>query len=226
MARGVRTDPKKLAEAIRIFHATGDLAGAAASSGVAKSTLHDAIKRGEAEAAKAPRKQRRPRKAAPKKRSPKPPASEPADPADFDPSDPSDPSEPADPADFDPSDPSDPSELLIGSDVDFAELDSLIGELRARMRELPSTSARYTAMAGTVSLCLLRRAKLRPLPGPDPADEEARKRREDGDVRKMLLRYVEEYESQATRDGKCIHCGQELSPELAAKLYGGGSATP
>lgn len=41
-----------------------------------------------------------------------------------------------------------------------------------------------------------------------PEQAEARKRREDGDVKQMLLRYVEEYEAQAARDGVCIHCGQ------------------
>lgn len=51
-----------------------------------------------------------------------------------------------------------------------------------------------------------------------PEQAEARKRREDGDVRKMLLRYVEEYEAQAARDGVCLHCGQPV--QKAAEVTG------
>lgn len=37
-----------------------------------------------------------------------------------------------------------------------------------------------------------------------------RKRREDGETRKAIERYVLEYEAQAERDGVCLHCGQSL----------------
>lgn len=109
-------------------------------------------------------------------------------------------------------------------DPDASPLENAKALLEHTMKtigKLPRDSPRMNPAHNNARAYLKLVASLQKEEAGDETPEQAleRKRREDGETRKMLLRYVEEYEAQASRDGVCLHCGQPLSAELIARLY-------
>ena len=209
MARGQRTDPARLAEAVSEGRRTGDWDAAAKAAGVSRSALYRERQRLDDLDVKPKRggSRKRPKR----KRSTKRPASQ---------------SQPAGGGGA--SQLEDASQLAAGDDpnweaelravaetADFEQIDGLIDRLLDRFERLPDASPRVSSLANVLSSAIARRARLRPPPPPDPEELLIQRRRQDGEVRKMLLRHVEEYERQAARDGVCIHCG---APRSAAPV--------
>lgn len=111
-----------------------------------------------------------------------------------------------------PAPPSGDGDELPEIDPDASALDTariLLEHMKETIRRLPKDSPRLNPAHANVRAYLKLVAALEREQAGDETPEQAaeRKRREDGETRRAIERYVLEYEAQAQRDGVCLHCG-------------------
>ncbi len=192
-------DRETLAEAIAHAQVTGDWLGAGEQRGISKSTMY----RERARIRKEERAAGQPAKLVAKpstkrKPAPKAPISAPGDGVKL-------------PDDLD---------GLVGAAKDFAALDDIVEMLTDMLGTMKPGDSGLATLTTALINAIAKRAKMRPPPPPDPTAQLAEARRLDAATRKKMLRYVEEHEAAARRNGVCLHCDSKLSAEKLRELYG------